>query len=87
MKSIVRYALKEKGWFDYTKLADHITEEAKNRKHAEGKTDSMGHPSSTHTAIMQLVRYGFLQLDPAKGLKVNKKFVPKNQIKKEFLTL
>lgn len=72
----VDYALKQKDWFDYNVFFDAICNDAISRR-TSGK--SKGKPSDTRKCILYLIKIGFLEVNPEKGLRVDKNFVPVSQ--------
>jgi len=74
-KRVIQYCEKKEGWFKPEPLLETITKEAKE---VIGGV-SQGAPDRTRMVVKYMIKIGYLQADPIKGLKRNPDFVPFNQ--------
>jgi len=79
MRNIIDFSYKKQDWFSYNELFEHITNEAKNYYISIGKEDSNGKPSETQKQLRYLIKIGFFEINPQKGIRINKDFTPVDQ--------
>lgn len=75
---IIRYCYKEMGWFLPDEMIKLCNQRAKEADAQQGKK-SEGRPNKTIYEIKYFAKIGFIFLDPQKGIKVNRDFVPNDQ--------
>lgn len=79
IKEIIRFCERQNDWFVFDDLFNFSINEAKKALIQLGNSNSTGSPYQTRKDIFYLLKMGYLLADPKKGLKVNSKFIPRNQ--------